>query len=166
MVGDDFGKPKDSEVRKWYRFLTAADAPGQTQNHLKDDGGYCCLGLYAEKCGYPFKIFFDEKTLTYTFSDGAKAESALLPTIAAEMFWDVKPESEAYVYNPYLKVPEHLRDKTETSATEEELNDAEDLSDYAVGESCCASSLNDDYGFTFAEIAECVKETWPEAFTE
>lgn len=35
------------------------------------------------------------------------------------------------------------------------------------GNSCAwASVLNDTYKLTFDEIAECVKETWPEAFTE
>jgi len=47
---------------------------------------------------------------------------------------------------PVLKIPAHLRhDGLERES---------------------AITLNDEYEFTFAELAECIRETWPEAWEE
>lgn len=48
--------------------------------------------------------------------------------------------------NPKLLIPEHLR---RIAGGRDEAP---------------ATFLNDTYAFTFTEIAECIKETWPEAF--
>lgn len=49
--------------------------------------------------------------------------------------------------SPVLKIPTHLQHKKPPSRHEE-----------------TAYRLNDSFNFTFPEIAECIRETWPEAF--
>lgn len=60
--------------------------------------------------------------------------------------WDAGIVASLIDYNPYLRIPSFLKHR---------------VSDF---ESRPAAVLNDDYRFTFDEIADCIRATWPEAF--
>lgn len=167
-------QPVYAEVRKWYNLLVDPKwANKQTRNRLKDDDGYCCLGLYTEKCGFPFlqkrdaessfgRVTFlykntEDKTAPggWKYEEGtSQSESGLMPYPAAAVFWGSRMDCTT---NPTLNIPSHLQGRRIVSETN---------SSAATIDKHSATSLNDDFGFTFAEIAECVKFTWPEAFEE
>lgn len=125
------------KVRKWYDALLTTSHP-QAVGVLREGDGRCCLGIYLEECTV------------------GKWESVEVNG-TDNYYWQVKGDTTSHKYDlpasefgdsdPVLKIPSRLLEKAD--ATEER-----------------ASELNDTHDFTFAEIAECVKETWPEAFEE
>ena len=153
--------PVYSEVRRWYELLMDPENK-QTKGALKKDDGLCCLGLYAENCGFPFRIVKnddDSYSFRYSVADDFQeyvegdtvSEDELLPGPAGNLFWGSHTLSQR---DPELNVPRKFYGKASLFPIE------------GQEASRTATSLNDSFGFTFQEIAECVKYTWPEAFED
>lgn len=127
------------KIRKWYHALLSGNYT-QVRGRLCTPDGKCCLGVYLEEVGGGKWVKVPETTTLLRYEDATGAHhSYSLPLDGDNIF---------RASDPSLKIPVDLRGK-------------------AVGsETALATELNDDYNFTFQEIAACIKETWPEAFEE
>ena len=84
---------------KWLEALRSGDYT-QTTNHLKDDKGYCCLGvlcdLHRKETGYDWKVITHSSAFDYYGISGS-----LPPEVIA---WAVMEGD----HNPAVPVPEGL----------------------------------------------------------
>jgi hypothetical protein len=142
-------------IRGWEAWLRDPNhKQAQGVLHVKDrDSGedkYCCLGGLCEVVmqldpdykGETWKTV-EDRPLVYEFL----GEASLIP------YQLVRKYELAFGSNPDLNIPEHLTQKAGWIP-------ARNYKPYRS-----ATELNDNYNFTFDEIAECVRETWPLAFT-
>ena len=165
VPGVIFGVPRRDAARAWVEKLLDPDAV-QVASHLKTPEGYCCLGILTEKvCNIPLVKTFDTKETgldpvfgwKYPGSESSW-QTSVLPYPAIDAFWEVKPLDNPE--DPILKIPDELQHRTRYDIPKDEEED------FTVGVSQNATNLNDVYAFTFQEIAQCVKHTWPELFEE
>lgn len=145
-----------------YDAIRAWDAWLRDPEHKQADGklravgrekSYCCLGglcEVAKASGLKGTWFKTPETKHWVFGrkrGDYQATGGVLPGFVAD--W-MGPNSE-FGTNPLLAVPDSLLEKVTNKA-------------YFVHGKISATSLNDTFHFTFPEIADCVRATWPEAF--
>lgn len=128
-------------IRAWAEDLEATRAP-QAKGHLsKKVGqrwGYCCLGRAEMVAGAKFVT--DGEVKEFLQPDPLGGTTELLTTQTASRLGSSD--------NPTLRIPRPLRMKAHGH------------------DRCFAAELNDEFEFTFREIAECIRYTWPKAFAE
>ncbi len=108
----------------------------QSRFQLGDNGGYCCLGI-ACLTGQRLGI-----------KEAEWGINRQLETDSYPKGWFSSLIGSAATVGVLLTIPQYKRGRVEEQQ-------------YAN-----AASLNDRYQFTFKEIAECIKYTYPDAFTE
>jgi len=134
-------------ICEWANLLEHGSLP-QTEGRLHDDAGHCCLGVMCEVLNV--KRFentqidpFGEYSYGTAYGAALCRNRQILPDVIADKY----PQLEVFAGDILLKIPPHLR-KRHPSVAEREL----------------ATELNDSINFSFKEIAECVRYTWPGAF--
>jgi hypothetical protein len=150
-------------IRQWDAWLRDP-SNRQTSGTLRrtDDEGdsFCCLGGLCVLAGVEWRRgrwgasdkWIDDPLYSWLagdFTNGALTEAGVLPhSLARRLGVDS---------NPLLAVPERLY--------AEKIAGNEGIHYYnKPGTPIPAARLNDDYRFTFVDIADCVRATWPEAF--
>lgn len=144
--------PNLENIRKWHDALLSGQyqqtigrlrrttlAEGDAEANAAYPLGHCCLGVACDLAAPDaWGMGSDD------FVHGYGSDNVLSPP--ALEWLDIEQD------DPLLKVPEHLREKEE------------DDPDGDIPELSRAITLNDAEGFTFAQIAACIRETWPQAF--
>jgi len=135
-------------IRAWYKALkTTRKRQGvgalKQLNLTNGKNEYCCLGILCEVAG---------------LRGVDTNELGLVSVYAFDGRTDTLPDSLAKVIgnnNPLLRVPKELLNEIGEDPDDEEV-----YGPFFY----LAANLNDEEGFTFKQIADCVKATWPRAF--
>lgn len=122
-------KLKEEFKRKWIAALRSGEYPQGTER-LECGGKYCCLGV-ALKVQYP-EADPDEHFAFMT-------DDELPSKYDASAWWEVAPSNYDQINNPVVIV-EGLDDEGEKSLVPQQL-----------------SELNDEEGYTFAQIADIIE---------
>lgn len=153
--------PNLENIRSWRDDLLD---PENVQGHdylETDEGEFCCLGRVCvlAEC---------VRTAGGKYGIGPMydGEDATLPRRAIAWLG-----LSAFSDDPRLTVPPHLLAvclEREAAVGEETATHVFSSVQEALkrtGKTAC-SHLNDTFGLTFPQIAECIEATWPEAFTQ
>ena len=142
-------------IRGWHDDLISGDYV-QCQRKLEDtdakhDGSgkksQCCLGVLcrtAIRLGLDLKVNTKARANYHETCFGEREAYGVLPEEVVQMLYGPANDGVARLANPQLCV---------------------NVSD-AWSRTIASTDLNDDRNYDFAQIAACVKLTWPEAFTE
>ena len=129
-------------IRAWAEDLETTAAPQAKGALCKKVGqrwGYCCLGRAEVVAGT--KTIVDNNVRKIFLDAGFHTSQAgvLTSNTASRIGLD----------NPHLRITPALRNKIIDGRSK-----------------AYATELNDEFKFTFREIAECIRYTWPKAFAE
>ena len=123
-------KLKEEFKRKWIAALRSGEYT-QCTEHLELGGGYCCLGV-ALKVMYP--------NAEPEYHQAFLREDEVPSLDDAREWWEFLPPS--HVNNPLVAIPRHVADGELARATPRYVH---------------LSELNDEEGYTFAQIADIIE---------
>ena len=130
--------PNLERIKLWTDELRSDTVGKQTTGRLRNEFGRCCLGVGADVAiKHQCHTIWNGDCIE-DFYDRSNSDATFTPNVFE---WYGLRE-----YNPILKVPPHLEHKLDMNINSKH-----------------ATTLNDVHKFTFAEIADCIDYTWPQA---